>query len=103
MEAVEFLKLRRRFCSVHDCGSCMVDGCVPAANDTQIEQYVAAIIKWGEEHPIRTRKSEFLKMFPDAMIADDGMPDIDQKILGWCSEDNCEKCRREFWLKEIEG
>ena len=76
MEAVEFLKLRRRFCSVHDCGSCMVDGCVPAANDTQIEQYVAAIIKWGEEHPIRTRKSEFL---------------------------NCEKCRREFWLKEIEG
>lgn len=108
MEAVEFLKLRRRFCSVHDCGSCMVDGCVPAANDTQIEQYVAAIIKWGEEHPIRTRKSEFLKMFPDAMIADDGMPDIDpcdinQKILGCCSEGNCEKCRREFWLKEIEG
>lgn len=94
MEAVEFLKLRRRFCSVHDCGSCMVDGCVPAANDTQIEQYVAAIIKWGEEH--------------HAMIADDGMPDIDpcdinQKILGCCSEDNCEKCRREFWLKEIEG
>ena len=46
-------------------------------------------------------------MFPDATIDDDGMPDTDpcdinKKLLGRCQEDGCEKCRREFWLKEIE-
>lgn len=64
--------------------------------------------EWVKDNPIKTRMTEFSKMFPDATIADDGMPDTDpcdinQKLSGWCSEDNCEKCRREFWLKEIEG
>lgn len=33
---------------------------------------------------------------------DVGKCDINQKLLGRCQEDGCEKCRREFWLKEIE-
>lgn len=87
--------------------SLMVAVNVGRENDAYIEQYAAAVIKWGEEHPIKTRKSVFLKLFPEATIAEDGMPDADpcfinQNLSGRCTGDNCEKCRREFWLKEIE-
>lgn len=60
MEAVEFLKLRRRFCREHACTGCTVyHNCAPYANDTQIEQFVATIVQWAKEHPAKNRKSEF--------------------------------------------
>lgn len=83
------------------CGARMVE---PKGNE---ENAVSVVEKWAKDNQIKTRMTEFLKMFPDATIADDGMPDTDpcdinQKLSGWCSEDSREKCRREFWLKEIE-
>ena len=34
------------------------------------------ILKWCEEHPIKTRQSEFLKMFPNARKDIDGVIEI---------------------------
>nr|DAO00620.1 MAG TPA: hypothetical protein [Caudoviricetes sp.] len=57
----------------------------------------------GKEHPVKTRQSEFLKMYPNARI-DDGVI-----FLGPCAIDNshkctldCKKCCRDYWLAEIE-
>ena len=54
-----------------------------------------------------------MKQWSDAEISDDGLPSIapcqlDVRLLQRESQDDCEergvcdKCRRDFWLKEIE-
>lgn len=111
MDAVEYVKQCRRM----------------TANDVQIrsvlggwsaEAVVEQVEQWAKEHPVKTRQSEFLKMWPDAEIGDDGYPsvapcqlykDIEEKDENGVCCKNCEfgecrcaECRRDFWLKEIE-
>lgn len=64
---------------------------------------------------VKTRQSEFLKMFPNARIESDGMPSICPIVVDkrchnkdydalFClvrDEEECRKCRRDFWLAEI--
>lgn len=120
MDAVTYIKEAMRMCKSagDDCENCLakeerfcpvkLSNTVPYKMQGNEENAVSVVEKWAKDNPIKTRMTEFLKMFPAATIADGGMPDIDpcdinQKLLGRCQEDGCEKCRREFWLKEIEG
>ena len=65
------------------------------------------IIKWCEEHPIKTRQDEFLKMFPNARTGTNGAigicPLYANKNFS-CKEIkiNCKECRKEFWLAEVD-
>lgn len=62
------------------------------------------IIKWCEEHPIKTRQSEFLKMFPNAKI-DNGVVVICPKnveVTLRCGAKDCGKCSEEYWLAEVD-
>ena len=102
MDAVEYVKQCRRM----------------IANDVQIrsmlggwsaEAVVEQVEQWAKEHPVKTRQSEFLKMFPNASVGYNGTLVIcpsqaDTKAVAECvrSERNCDKCKRDFWLKEIE-
>ena len=70
MDAVEFLKLRRRYFNESSWNPNMPDGSSPYADDETIERYVARVEQWGREHPKETRQSKFLKLFPDAPIVD---------------------------------
>lgn len=58
------------------------------------------ILKWCEEHPVKTRQDRFLKMFPNAPIRDDIISlcptDVDTKQQ--CNNNNCTECRKEYWL-----
>lgn len=108
MDAVEFLKQFNRMCKTYN-----DDGCTecPAYRyhcgeefDEQEEDGVSIVEQWAKEHPVKTRQSEFLKMFPNAEIGDDGLPNIAPCQLNAMScEDRggCDKCRRDFWLAEI--
>lgn len=63
--------------------------------------------KWGDEHPVKTRQSEFLKMFPRASIHEDGIIAICPKVVDTtfrcsCESTQCGDCRKEYWLEEIE-
>ena len=80
-------------------------------NDTQ--EAIEIVQKWSDEHPIKTRQSEFLKMFPNAEIADDGMPyiypcklDANYEFSEDCKEFlggfRCGMCKKEYWLAEVE-
>lgn len=81
MDAVEFLKAKKRMCESY-VGSC--SGC-PVYTEKQSsmncgkymckypEKAVAIVKKWSEEHPIKTRQSEFLKLFPDAKLDGNGI------------------------------
>lgn len=76
--------------------------------------------QWAKEHPVKTRQSEFLKIFPceDLVNEDTGVLDIYPCNVGFiysngkfkakrCSADMCygnicDDCRKKFWLEEIE-
>ena len=105
MDVVEFLKEgTMMFNSYESCVGCPMyptdDCCMVKMN---LKQMISIVEQWAKAHPIKTRQSEFLKMFPNARI-DDGVI-----FLGPCAIDkshkctlDCKKCCRDYWLKEIE-
>lgn len=114
MDAVEFLKALGRLCNNYLCGdNCpLIDSCDDESDDGYVRK-VQIVEKWAKEHPVKTRQSEFLKQWPDAEVGDDGYPsvapcqlykDIEEKDENGicCKNCGCDKCRRDFWLKEIE-
>ena len=113
MDAVEYVKQRRRMCDYYvNCGDCPAGNCGRCASLNEIPNLVPIVEQWAKAHPIKTRQSEFLKMWPDAEIGDDGLPSIapcqlNVELLQRESQKDCEdrgvcgKCRCDFWLKEI--
>lgn len=115
MDAVEFLKTRARMCKKTSCSTCSLHTfCVSSfqAQSQDAENGVAIVEKWAKEHTIKTQQSEFLKQWPEAEIAGDGLIAIwpcqlhtnmaAGGRLACQLEGNCDKCRRDFWLKEVE-
>ena len=114
MDAVEYVKQRERMCDYYvNCGDCPVSNYQECASIVGIPNLVPIVEQWAKEHPVKTRQSEFLKMWPDAEIGDDGLPSIapcqlNIELLQCESQKDCEdrgvcgKCRDNFWLKEIE-
>ena len=115
MDAVEFLKEKERMCNkCSACSRCPVDkknsGFYMDCEDLQIEnpeEFVAIIEKWSAEHPIKTRQSEFLKMFPNAPLRENGSIaicplDVDRDAK--CSQKQgarCPDCQKEYWITEV--
>ena len=89
MDAVEFLKENERMCIKTDiCADCPAyeenNGHDVTCNefmDKYPEEYVPCVEKWSAEHPVKTRQSEFLKMFPNVAINLDGVIDIDPCLV----------------------
>ena len=114
MDAVEYVKQRERMCDYYvNCGDCPADDYGECTSLNEIPNLVPIVEQWAKEHPVKTRQSEFLKMWPDAEISDDGLPSIApcQLDVRWVQGESpkdcedrgvCDKCRRDFWLKEIE-
>ena len=114
MDAVEYVKQRKRMCDYYvNCGDCPASNYEGCSRLNEIPDMVPIVEKWVKEHPAKTRQSEFLKQWPDAKISDDGLPAIAPcqlnvlfihgKAQKDCEDRGvCNKCRRDFWLKEIE-
>lgn len=124
MDAVAYIKAYARMCDSFDskhnitgkpCVGCPLDdigrGCHMNDLTNNAEECVAAVEKWAKEHPIKTRQSELLKLFPEAEMIDDSYINICPVRIskeyknneGICRMVgiNCDKCKREFWLAEI--
>lgn len=118
MDALEFLKERKRMCtSCKGCDGCPLEGthCVLsyATDDEDYERIIATVERWSKEHPRKTRQSVFLEQWPDAIISDDGLPEVAPcqlcagLIHGESVEDCenrglCVECRRKFWMQKVE-
>lgn len=117
MDAVEFFKTVNRLCkNQRCCTECPIHkngmGCmVKADNDSikSIEETVSKVEQWAKGHPVKTRQSELLKVFPNARIDD-------SRVLIFCPKDflpvgarstycekheNCKECRKDYWLAEV--
>lgn len=117
MDAVKFLKEKNRMCKkVNDCficslgnedGRCQI-GSIVNQRLTE-EQLVENVKKWAAEHPVKTRQSEFLKMFPNAKMRDGtiiinpceiNIINAESKMCEDSSD--CNECRLNYWIEEIE-
>lgn len=114
MNAVSFINEYRRICALKRCMECPLKemGCPITVQKEKAEEIVAIVEKWLAEHPVKTRQSEFLKIFPNALCNDDGvliiLPcDIDTKKYTpygeFCENINtdCDKCREMYWLEQL--
>lgn len=114
MDAVEFFKTVNRLCKNQRCEECPVyknnTCCMVGFDDNSIksiEETVSKVEQWAKDHPVKTRQSEFLKLFPDAQIDTYGALTIRPCSIekGLCSKcttlSDCVDCRREYWLTEV--
>lgn len=114
MDAVEFFKTVNRLCkNQRCCTECPIHkngmGCMVKADDDSIkniEEMVSKVEQWAKDHPVKTRQSEFLKMFPNAVIDEnDGILCINPCTIdgssGCTNGKGCDGCRRRYWLAEV--
>lgn len=115
MDAVEYLKIRKRMCEskLGSCKSCPLRAgnngtrsvCANFIN-THPEQAVAIVEKWAAEHPVKTRQSELMKLFPNLEVDVLGMCIICPRHFDTKFEcvrfSNCQDCCKNYWLEEIE-
>ncbi len=108
IDALEFIKAIKQMLSA-GANNSTVQKYISAYKKNDYEEMVKAAEQWAAEHPIKTRQSEFLKMFPDAPIyPDTGLVrvspcQVDRALCGNCPTGiNCIECRKKFWLAEVE-
>ena len=108
MDAVKFYSTFKRMCAETDCKDCLLDQkCRPSAN-VEPEEVVKLVEEWAKEHPVKTRQSELLKLFPNTKI-DSGviifcprnfLPEVEKNE--YCKGDkSCRECRKDYWLTEV--
>ena len=109
MDAVKYVKTQDRLCRSKDsCFECPLQdkencGCI-ADTIEYVEKAVQIVEEWAKDYPVKTRQSEFLKMFPNADI-DCILPcELDKNLKrGHCHDDDvgCFYCKQDYWNEEV--
>lgn len=107
MDVLNFFSEFRRMCkSSSDCTKCQYHGDKCDNAIELLEKTVAAVEKWSQEHPRKTRQDVFMAHYPDGAL-DDGVLRICPRNVYKSAEINCNNttcylCKRGFWLQEAE-
>lgn len=124
MDAITYIKEAMRMCksagdNCEHCSAkiekfCPISLCRTTMNNMHgnEEKAVSIVEQWSKDHPVKTRQSEFLKMFPntDLKIITRLLPcslDTTLKPLrcakyGYLSIScRCDRCRDDYWLTEV--
>ena len=111
-DTITFLKEWNRMCTNSDCDNCKVSQLIelPYCDDfscknafsTHMYECFMIVQEWSNEHPIKTRMRELLKMFPNADIVYDSInicPMYVDKTFD-CMR-NCVECKKKYWYSEV--
>lgn len=125
MDAVEYEKGRRRMCRTNilkkgGCEGCnaysilrrrcgfAVDVVKSESEDADvIKKNIAIVEQWAKDNPVKTRQSEFLKLFPNAPKSGrvlDICPqnlNIDYMPPKRCENISCCACKTDYWNEEV--
>lgn len=118
MNAVEFIKTANRLCKNRGCTECPLcknGACLATCSDVSvknIEETVSILEQWAKDHPVKTRQSEFLRMFPNAdmqriytlfpCVMDQTIrPTRCVKYESFSSPKKCVECRYAYWNEEV--
>ena len=75
MDAVEFWKAKNKMTdNCKHCFGCLLFDICSMDVQVQVEQCVAIVEQWSKEHPIKTYKDVFLKLFPNALLDSNEYP-----------------------------
>lgn len=114
MKPQDFVKEFNRMCksNMKNCNGCkFVAMCSCSLLDIRPEEFAKMydeVAKWSDEHSVKTRQREFLKLFPNAMINESDeilcIPPchIEDKSIECTNGKSCDDCRREYWLAPID-
>ena len=112
MDAMKFIEERKRLCTMHDnCQECEArrddDSCVfSATGDVTSADQIEFLEKWSAEHPRKTRQSVLLEQYPEAIRDREDIlsvcPQYLDRNIKCGSGADCDDCRREFWMQEVE-
>ena len=116
MDAVKYLKEVYRMCdSMEDCCDCPLEvfnitfpckGTKVSAEYKDAEKCVAEVEKWSKEHPVKTRQSAILNVFPNTTLLKNGAiaicPEVVDKDRAFDCRRSCDECRKNYWLAEAE-
>lgn len=109
MDAVEFIKAKRKMCCGQGgCSNCTHGDC-GCSDEVDAEKLISVVERWAKAHPEKTRQSEFLKMYPNAEMHEnyDTLKLCPKWVdttfvcgeLGSCTDGECLK---RYWLAEVE-
>lgn len=114
MDAVKFFKTVNRLCKNRTCGECPIcknGTCMADFGDDSVksvEETISKVEQWEKDNPIKTRQSEFLKMFPNAGTGESGILifcprqfDPQNVNIVYCHRHGCLECRKNYWLTEV--
>ena len=109
-----------RMCTkVGECSKCPID----RANDNGAHMWTGScdnfimehrdeaneiILKWCEEHPVKTRKDKFLEIYPNAATQNGSIAicpktiDETAKCGPGVGSGLCSDCKRDYWLAEVD-
>lgn len=117
MDAVEYIKALRRLCKMQKiCNGCPLrlnGDCIAGLCDDGLcdgaEKAAQIVEQWAKDHPVKTRQSEFLKMFPNAdlthllpcHVEKDKRPMRCAKYGYLSITCRCDRCRDDYWNEEV--
>lgn len=115
MDAIKFLEEYKRMCDSFENRvnyPLLTEACDNFKNPEFVKKVVPIVEEWSAAHPIKTRQDVFLEHWPETMIGDDGILQIDPCVVsathrnkyGGCAimKRKCTDCRREFWMQGVE-
>lgn len=109
MDAVEFLRERKRMCDIFSSGMCEdcplfddFDGCgiFMKTPKFKLEDLPSIVEEWSKEHPRKTRAMDFLEKYPNAPVDRRGVPRVCAKFLGYT--DTCHAYCKDCWNTPLE-
>ena len=113
MDAVEFFKTINRLCKNQGCKECpanKIGTCLIGFSDNSIkniEKIIPKLEQWAEDHPVKTRQSEFLEMFPNApkcgRVLDICPRNLNTEYMPpkRCENTSCGVCKIDYWSEEV--
>lgn len=122
MDAVKFIKQINRLCEAQeDCKDCPLIGhacdvntatIMSCYNIESVQKMVQIVEQWAKDNPVKTRQSEFLKMFPNAYLEtitrllpcslDRTLKPFRCAKYGYLSITcRCDRCRDDYWNEEV--
>lgn len=105
MDAVKFIKAIKQMLGAGAADS-TVQKYISAYKKNDCEGMVKAAEQWATEHPVKTRQSEFLKLFPNAQTDSGCLNACPMDVFGNtgidCNKRTCFECKKAFWLAEVE-
>lgn len=111
MDAVKYLKEKKRMCKTKRCEECPLysedelgitvycDG----LQEEHLEKAVEIVEKWSKENPQKTILQDFLEKYPNAPKECTGEPHICPCNLGYEEYMDCEENCFDCWNRPLEG